>query len=151
MSRRLLIQTESDNEDGDHVRSALPISKSKAELVNGQPVSGEDYLLMVRDQANRCPKTVTAAPPPITKKTSLPAAFAFFQEQDTVPDYLLPDPAWQQAFADSFKSYQSHRQRNKPKHKVTLPVNWRQYCYEVEPDQERLGMVAHCSQVTYRS
>ncbi|KAI9492865.1 survival motor neuron interacting protein 1-domain-containing protein [Zychaea mexicana] len=152
MSRRLFSQMQNDDaeeQEDDHVKSALPISKSKAQLVNGQPVSGEDYLLMVRDQANKYPKTVTAAaaPPPPSTNSSLPASFAFFQEPEPTSEFLLPDPVWQQEFANSFKIYQEYKQKNKPrKGKVTLPTNWRAHCYDSEADQERLNIIAHCSQ-----
>ena len=50
--RRLFSQVQENNDtDSDQeitVKSALPLSKTKAQLINGQPVSGEDYLLMVR-------------------------------------------------------------------------------------------------------
>lgn len=51
MSKRLFSQTTTDDEEGgrgDFTKSAIPLSKKEPELVNGIPVSGEDYLLVVR-------------------------------------------------------------------------------------------------------
>lgn len=48
MSRRIFSQVQQDDDNDYGSRAALPISKTKAELVNGQPISGEDYLLLVR-------------------------------------------------------------------------------------------------------
>lgn len=36
------------NEEGEDSRSVLPVNKTTAHVVNGIPVSGEDYLLLVR-------------------------------------------------------------------------------------------------------
>ncbi|KAI9270737.1 survival motor neuron interacting protein 1-domain-containing protein [Phascolomyces articulosus] len=144
------IQDQDEDQDNDNLKSALPISKTKAQLVNGQPVSGEDYLLMVRDQASKCPKTMTAKapPPPPVKNTSLPASFAFFQETEITPEFLLPDPLWQKEYTESFKSYQTYKQNNKPRmEKVSLPSNWHAYCYKSDqPAQDQLDIIAHCSQ-----
>jgi hypothetical protein len=50
MSKRLFSQitTEETREDFGNGKAALPLSKSKPDLVNGIPLSGEDYLLVVR-------------------------------------------------------------------------------------------------------
>lgn len=51
MSKRLFSQITTDDEEGgrgDFTKSAIPLSKKEPELVNGIPVSGEDYLLVVR-------------------------------------------------------------------------------------------------------
>lgn len=51
MSKRLFSQNTSvddDQKDGDFSKSAIPLSKKEPDMVNGIPVSGEDYLLVVR-------------------------------------------------------------------------------------------------------
>ena len=49
-----------------------------------------------------------------------------------------------------FFGKKQYKQNNKPKRENTkLPSNWRTYCYDKEePDQERLDIIAHCTQVT---
>lgn len=49
MSKRLFSQsTIAEDSFDDDSRAAIPLSKSKPDLVNGIPLSGEDYLLVVR-------------------------------------------------------------------------------------------------------
>lgn len=50
MSKRLFSQiaTEDTQEDVGSGKAALPLSKSAPDLMNGIPLSGEDYLLVVR-------------------------------------------------------------------------------------------------------
>lgn len=47
MSKRLYSQREGNTDEGDS-RAAIPLSKATPDLVNGIPVTGEDYLLVVR-------------------------------------------------------------------------------------------------------
>lgn len=48
MSKRLFSQRASEDKDDNTKQAAIPLSKSKPDLVNGIPLSGEDYLLVVR-------------------------------------------------------------------------------------------------------
>jgi hypothetical protein len=48
MSKRLFSKVTSDDNDDNTKQAAIPLSKSQPELVNGIPLSGEDYLLVVR-------------------------------------------------------------------------------------------------------
>ncbi|KAI9311695.1 survival motor neuron interacting protein 1-domain-containing protein [Dichotomocladium elegans] len=157
MSRRIFSyrdQDDDDNNDDVSFKAALPVSKSEPELVNGQPVSGEDYLLLVRQQSKQCKQTITAPPPKVISAISLPSKFRFFDTQQSASCAVLPDPAWQEGFAESFKSYQKHLQETKRSvtTKVSLPTDkagWHAFLYEndgKEPDSEELNVIARLSQ-----
>lgn len=45
MSKRLFSQVTGEENDS---KAAIPLSKQQPDLVNGIPLSGEDYLLVVR-------------------------------------------------------------------------------------------------------
>lgn len=48
MSKRLFSQVTGEEAESNSKQTAIPLSKSQPELVNGIPLSGEDYLLVVR-------------------------------------------------------------------------------------------------------
>lgn len=51
MSHRIFSQLGHDDQDDEEEalsKAALPIGKTKPDMVNGIPVGGEDYLLLVR-------------------------------------------------------------------------------------------------------
>ncbi|KAL9559768.1 hypothetical protein MBANPS3_000243 [Mucor bainieri] len=116
MSKRLFSQNTSidddDQGDADFSKSAIPLSKKEPDMVNGIPVSGEDYLLVVRRQAKKCAQTVVAPPPTKTKKVNLPSHFQFFNNDDSkVEDQASNE--WRKGFSKPFRSYQKHMQHNK--------------------------------------
>ncbi|CAO3610708.1 unnamed protein product [Mucor hiemalis] len=94
-------------------QGAIPLSKSNPDLVNGIPLSGEDYLLVVRKQASQCAKTVVAPPPKVIKKVQLPAHFQFFSDdaQNTSKDRA--SEIWKKSYTASFVSYQKFMQNSK--------------------------------------
>ncbi|CAO3655626.1 unnamed protein product [Mucor fragilis] len=116
MSKRLFSQNTSvddDQGDGDFSKSAIPLSKKEPDMVNGIPVSGEDYLLVVRRQAKKCAQTVVAPRPTKMKKVNLPSHFQFF-DNDTSKIEDQASNEWRKGFSKSFRSYQKHMQHNKP-------------------------------------
>ncbi|ORZ23142.1 survival motor neuron interacting protein 1-domain-containing protein [Absidia repens] len=98
-------------DDGDIVLSkkVFAIEKNEAELVNGIPVSGEDYLLLVRQQAESCTQTTIAPPPAKILQLDLPLEYQFTKDAPSNID-LLPDPAWQTLFDSCFKRFRKERQ-----------------------------------------
>ncbi|KAI8373492.1 survival motor neuron interacting protein 1-domain-containing protein [Choanephora cucurbitarum] len=112
MPKRLFSQVQTDEEVDS--KAAIPLSKSQPDLVNGIPISGEDYLLVVRQQAKQCPKTVVAERPKKTKKVELPAHFQMLMEAD-VDVQLQPSTVWRKGFIKPFKSYQQTMQKQKSK------------------------------------
>ncbi|KAI7891086.1 survival motor neuron interacting protein 1-domain-containing protein [Mucor mucedo] len=133
MSKRLFSQVANNEEDS---KAAIPLSKMQPDLVNGIPLSGEDYLLVVRQQAKQCAKTVVAPPPKVIKKVQLPAHFQFFTEQDNKEDHASDH--WRKGYADPFKSYQKHMQATKPKqtHKEITAMNEAFILLYSNPDQK---------------
>lgn len=114
MSKRLFSQiTGGEENEANAKQAAIPLSKSNPELVNGIPLSGEDYLLVVRKQASQCAKTVVAPPPKVIKKVQLPAYFQFFSNdaQDNSKDRA--SEAWKKSYTASFVSYQRYMQNSK--------------------------------------
>ncbi|KAI7899842.1 uncharacterized protein BX663DRAFT_175990 [Cokeromyces recurvatus] len=97
--------------DENDVKAAIPLSKTKPDLINGIPYSGEDYLLTVREQAKEYKQTIVAPPPKEIKKIQLPAHFQFFNSSSSVDDQTLE--VWRKGFATVFKSYQKYIQENK--------------------------------------
>ncbi|CAO3592748.1 unnamed protein product [Absidia cylindrospora] len=78
-------------DDGDITlsRKVFAIEKNEAELVNGIPVSGEDYLLLVRQQAESCPQTTFAPPPANVLQLDLPLEYQFTKDAPTDINYFL--------------------------------------------------------------
>ncbi|CDH50601.1 predicted protein [Lichtheimia corymbifera JMRC:FSU:9682] len=153
MSRRIFsqVQEKEDNDNDYGSRAALPISKTKADLVNGQPVSGEDYLLLVRQQSKKCAQTVTAPPPKEKAKLSLPPQFRFFESESNDTCLVLPEAEWQEGFVTYFKSYQEYAQSTKDQVKTnqvapTQKAAWHTFCYSKMPSVEKLNVVASLSQ-----
>ncbi|ORE04486.1 hypothetical protein BCV72DRAFT_243578 [Rhizopus microsporus var. microsporus] len=95
-------------------KSAIPISKSQPDLVNGIPLSGEDYLLLVRQQANKYAKTTVAPPPKEIKKVQLPSHFQWFNsnQNDTKQEEQALD-VWKRGLVGPFRSYQKYMQLHK--------------------------------------
>ncbi|KAL7324078.1 hypothetical protein PS15p_210645 [Mucor circinelloides] len=133
MSKRLFSQHTNvdDNEaDGDMSKSAIPLSKKEPDMVNGIPVSGEDYLLVVRRQAKKCAQTVVAPPPTKIKKVNLPSHFQFFNS-DTSKVKDQASNEWRKGFSKPFKSYQKHMQHNKTPSKTHKEITSIDEAYKI--------------------
>ncbi|KAI9481488.1 MAG: survival motor neuron interacting protein 1-domain-containing protein [Benjaminiella poitrasii] len=111
MSKRLFSQVV-EKEEND-TKAAIPLSKTKPDLINGIPYSGEDYLLTVRQQAKEYRQTIVAPPPKETKKVQLPAHFQFSNNSSSVDDQA--SETWRKGFASLFRSHQQSKQNNKDK------------------------------------
>ncbi|KAI8643032.1 survival motor neuron interacting protein 1-domain-containing protein [Parasitella parasitica] len=114
MSKRLFSQAADGDypEGADFFKAAIPLSKKDPELVNGIPVSGEDYLLVVRNQAKKCAQTVVAPPPALIKKIQLPLHFQFCDNHVAKTEDQASS-AWRKGFSKPFKSYQKFVQDTK--------------------------------------
>ncbi|KAG0177619.1 gem (nuclear organelle) associated protein 2 [Apophysomyces sp. BC1021] len=152
MSRRVFSQHVNDDDQQTSSKSVFSIGKTQADLVDGIPVTGEDYLLLVRDQAKKCAQTVVAEPPKTIEKLNLPAHYQFTEstlptESKNVP---LPTKAWQDHFVESFRSYQEDRMSTQPKsHELPkTPDEWHTLCYstDIPLDEERLEIISSMSQ-----
>ncbi|CAO3615397.1 unnamed protein product [Cunninghamella echinulata] len=126
------IEDESNDSEVQLARKAFVITKTKAELINGIPVSGEDYLLMVREQANNCAQTVIAPPPAEQKKLDLPFSYQFTKETESNSN-LIPKKEWQTVFISSFQAFQKSKNNRKNHCNVTpLKANtkqeWNELC-----------------------
>ncbi|KAL0074096.1 hypothetical protein F4703DRAFT_1947184 [Phycomyces blakesleeanus] len=113
------------DELNDNTRQAMPITKSRATLVNGIPANGEDYLLHVRQQASRCAQTVVAPHPKHPQNISLPSKYSF--------------------------SFDTSKQSCKPPQKAPpIPMSnkneWYTFCYTGVPSIVQLSCVEHMSQ-----
>ncbi|OAD75861.1 hypothetical protein PHYBLDRAFT_142846 [Phycomyces blakesleeanus NRRL 1555(-)] len=131
------------DELNDNTRQAMPITKSRATLVNGIPANGEDYLLHVRQQASRCAQTVVAPHPKHPQNISLPSKYSFSFDTVTTPSHLLPSKEWQDSFGRSFNC--------KPPQKAPpIPMSnkneWYTFCYTGVPSIVQLSCVEHMSQ-----
>ncbi|CAO3617816.1 unnamed protein product [Cunninghamella blakesleeana] len=139
------------NENVDIAHKAFYITKTKAELVNGIPISGEDYLLMVRDQANKCAQTVIAPPPSEIKKLNLPFSYQFTKEKE-IDSNLIPDKEWQTLFTTSFQAFQKCMNDKKDQCSVTsIKAKTKQEWYEIcanDISEAKLEAIAHLSQQT---
>ncbi|KAG2211119.1 hypothetical protein INT46_004495 [Mucor plumbeus] len=128
MSKRLFSQIITDDEEGgreDFTKLAIPLSKKVPELVNGIPVSGEDYLLVVRQQAKNCVQTAIAPFPTKKRKVQLPSHFQFFSNDASKVEEQASS-AWRKGFSRPFKSYQKFMQNNKSestKHKEITSID----------------------------
>ncbi|KAI8066520.1 survival motor neuron interacting protein 1-domain-containing protein [Gongronella butleri] len=141
----------SEDDDGDiKNKSALPITKKRATLVNGVPLTGEDYLLFVREQSQKCAETKVAPAPKTMAAQSLPASYQFAADKAVDPA-LLPDPAWQSLFAEACTLHQKiHSNKKRASKKSRLPpvsqkAKWRELCIKPTADQP-MDDVAHFSQ-----
>ncbi|KAI8081731.1 survival motor neuron interacting protein 1-domain-containing protein [Halteromyces radiatus] len=94
-------------------KRAFAVEKEKAQLVNGIPVSGEDYLLLVRQQAEACVQTVVAPPPSEIVQLDLPFEYQFTKDTPIINKDLIPDPAWQSLFASCFEQFRKGKQDTK--------------------------------------
>ncbi|SAL97149.1 hypothetical protein [Absidia glauca] len=132
-----------DKEENTLSRKAFAIEKEEAELVNGIPVSGEDYLLLVRQQAEKCTQTVIAPPPAQIKQLDLPFNYQFSKDTPTTTSGLIPDPEWQKLFVSCFEAFRTKQQSTKHtvKSTLTLPITnqqWRTYCTSSNQDDTLL-------------
>ncbi|KAI8364226.1 survival motor neuron interacting protein 1-domain-containing protein [Blakeslea trispora] len=123
MPKRLFSQVQTDETDDS--KAAIPLSKSQPDLVNGIPISGEDYLLVVRQQAKQCPKTVVAERPKKVKKLDLPAHFQVKVDAD-VDIQLQPSTVWRKGFIPPFKALQQKHKHKKQKeiHSIEEGHQW---------------------------
>ncbi|KAI8342278.1 survival motor neuron interacting protein 1-domain-containing protein [Chlamydoabsidia padenii] len=136
------MKIDQDKVDDTLSRKAFAIEKKEAELVNGIPVSGEDYLLLVRQQAEKCLQTVIAPPPQQIKQLDLPFEYQFTKDTPTNPN-VLPDLEWQKLFVSCFEAFRTKQQNTK--HTIVsspgMPVTnqqWRAYCTTLKMDDSRL-------------
>ncbi|KAI8891309.1 hypothetical protein K501DRAFT_235313 [Backusella circina FSU 941] len=124
----------------ENTRQAIPLSKSKAELVNGIPISGEDYLLVVREQAKQYSKTsIAAAPPKTVKKVQLSSQFQFLLDQQSVSaSNNQPATIWKESFIEQFRTFQEYKQNEnrviKDPKGVTTIEEWQQFCQSKTPE-----------------
>ncbi|KAI9243652.1 survival motor neuron interacting protein 1-domain-containing protein, partial [Sporodiniella umbellata] len=143
MSKRIFSQIADDGSD----RSAIPISKKKAELVDGIPVSGEDYLLTVREQAKKCVQVAIAAPPKEIKKVQLPFHFQF--DQFTTDEKDQPRTAWREGFEAPFRSYRTYaqaKQQGLDKKEIKTLEQGKQLLYSLESKEACIDAVVNLSQ-----
>ncbi|CEI94005.1 hypothetical protein RMCBS344292_08228 [Rhizopus microsporus] len=105
-------------------KSAIPISKSQPDLVNGIPLSGEDYLLLVRQQANKYAKTTVAPPPKEIKKVQLPSHFQWFNnnQNDTKQEEQALD-VWKKGLYMQLHKKAPNRKEIKSKEEGELLFN----------------------------
>ncbi|KAG1151006.1 hypothetical protein G6F38_001630 [Rhizopus arrhizus] len=147
MSRkRIFSQAVEDSSD----RSAIPISKSKPDLVDGIPISGEDYLLLVRQQANKCAKTAVAPPPKEIKKVQLPSHFQFFNNSSTTDEKDQACEVWKQGVIQPFKSYQKFMQTNKKmanKKEIKTIEEGKQLVYPESKSADHANLASSLSQI----
>ncbi|ORX89428.1 hypothetical protein K493DRAFT_337753 [Basidiobolus meristosporus CBS 931.73] len=86
-----------DEEDWNH-RSALPVATADVDL-DGPPTTGEEYLRMVRMEANNRPSVFIAKNKPSTSiPTSIPKTPREAEKVKGQPVSRVPSPEWREAF-----------------------------------------------------
>ncbi|KAI8977103.1 survival motor neuron interacting protein 1-domain-containing protein [Mycotypha africana] len=116
MSKKLFSQHAKEEADvnEDYSKAAIPLSKTKPDLVNGIPLSGEDYLLVVRQQAKQCAQTVVAERPKNVKKVQLPPHLQMLlQDNTSISTVEHASEVWRKGYGVVFKSYQSYMQKQR--------------------------------------
>ncbi|KAI8094653.1 survival motor neuron interacting protein 1-domain-containing protein [Thamnidium elegans] len=144
MSKRLFSQVVSEEENS---KAAIPLSKQQPDLVNGIPLSGEDYLLVVRQQAKKCAKTMVAPLPQVIKKVKLPSHFQFFND-DNEDEKNRPIENWRKGYIETFKSYQKCKQKAKSlkQHKEITSI---EEAYSIlYPKEDKVSVIPTLSQHT---
>ncbi|KAI8974468.1 survival motor neuron interacting protein 1-domain-containing protein [Pilobolus umbonatus] len=112
MSKRIFSRVNDESEENH--RGAIPLMKKKPDLVNGIPLSGEDYLLLVRQQAQKSANISTAPPPPVIKKANSLSQFLFSSNNESNNKHT-PSAEWSEAYGQLFTAYQSSMQRKSKK------------------------------------
>ncbi|KAJ3288791.1 gem (nuclear organelle) associated protein 2 [Borealophlyctis nickersoniae] len=126
-------------------RQALPLEESEGELPedpNGIPVSGAQYLRMVRSEAAACPQIMVArAPEGLSMPTpGVPNVRDIFNQplqDDPCPQQYLPSRAWKQDFLDGFgklrvmvEQYVADKWSVPPFHPQPRDKKeWKKFCY----------------------